>query len=1066
VSPSVFSAISSVDVSTILSLTDAELRPILACLVRMSLIAPLDQSPACLQARTSVLQVLSRIELVNSIVALLSIDFHALEIDVKKEQQLRQKVDGGGESVLISGLTSSPALEFERSDATRKLRLVLSELLALMATTNSGKEAEKAFKLKPSELFDHAVYLPEVCDVLAIALAELPALLQPAEVCEALLRLRYGPPMICQLVANQSDCLGSVLRHLVCRGERQEGGEEPEDGQGVSSREAALLLLCRMAPSLAPTVTSTCVSQLRMPGLAVTLAIEHARDTDQLVAFMSGLLLGHCANTRAWLSQWVRTGQKRRSNSLRQLREELAARVAALLATVGEGEEPLPPHLVRPATHLLRLYTALRGIAGMKFTDSEVSLLLGLITRRPGEGVASTRLTSLSLAMIIAFNSLIAGQQQERRATQWVAALVNNVTAYSQHQGYGELLLLSAIHFHAGQLASVADLVCQTTGIKVTVRTNAMTRVKQIFTQEIFTEKVVAAHAVKVPVTPRLSGNIPGFLPVHCIHQLLKSRAFSKHRVSIKSWIYSQVLHSCLPLHPVLPQLVEVYVASILVPGQGQAAQHRRPNGVNELLNEPLSEEEVRAVFQPPHFNLAALKETEVSSSGYTAQLCMLLYVLLYEDLRLSIPKAGTPASASYSPELLGELPIKLLLAQAERDQASYPGLFPLLLRLAVTHWPQLCLVEDMLCVPPPAPTPSSLPALPPLVPGPSLQLSLRRLLSLPPRLVWSLAPSLCSLLPSLARQGGPLHTLHLATRLWRHLNTVFPRQLALLTVNSLTPPPACTQDDLSLDPLHTLRCTDEVFRCAPILELVLYMLKACLAASRTRLSVSCSSGGEQLSEAEKEELRSCLVLTQESAAIQILLETCSEGPGDKTRGRLSALQEVQSLACSYLHQAFIQDPTLAKLVHFQGYPQTLLPVAAEGVPSMFICLDFVPELLSQPSVEKQVFAVCLHSHLALVCAMPPALSIGRLCVAALHTLLSVLAARERELLITPCLPALHRLCQAFPPLVEDTLPLLIKAGTMLRDTASVRGEEGSTSHILHTFQIIMDDTVFSKKLF
>ena len=35
---------------------------------------------------------LSRIELVNSIVALLSIDFHALEQDVKKEQQLRQKV--------------------------------------------------------------------------------------------------------------------------------------------------------------------------------------------------------------------------------------------------------------------------------------------------------------------------------------------------------------------------------------------------------------------------------------------------------------------------------------------------------------------------------------------------------------------------------------------------------------------------------------------------------------------------------------------------------------------------------------------------------------------------------------------------------------------------------------------------------------------------------------------------------------------------------------------------------------------------------------------------------------
>ena len=50
----------------------------------MSLIAPLDQSPQCLAGRARVLQVLSRCETVNSIVALLSINFHELEIDVKK----------------------------------------------------------------------------------------------------------------------------------------------------------------------------------------------------------------------------------------------------------------------------------------------------------------------------------------------------------------------------------------------------------------------------------------------------------------------------------------------------------------------------------------------------------------------------------------------------------------------------------------------------------------------------------------------------------------------------------------------------------------------------------------------------------------------------------------------------------------------------------------------------------------------------------------------------------------------------------------------------------------------
>jgi integrator complex subunit 2 len=55
----------------------------------MSLISPLDNTRECAEGRKEILTLLSGIELVNSIVALLSIDFHALESDVKKEQQLR-----------------------------------------------------------------------------------------------------------------------------------------------------------------------------------------------------------------------------------------------------------------------------------------------------------------------------------------------------------------------------------------------------------------------------------------------------------------------------------------------------------------------------------------------------------------------------------------------------------------------------------------------------------------------------------------------------------------------------------------------------------------------------------------------------------------------------------------------------------------------------------------------------------------------------------------------------------------------------------------------------------------
>ena len=48
-------------------------------------------------------------------------------------------------------------------------------------------------------------------------------------------------------------------------------------------------------------------------------------------------------------------------------------------------------------------------------------------------------------------------------------------------------------------------------------------------------------------------------------------------------------------------------------------------------------------------------------------------------------------------------------------------------------------------------------------------------------------------------------------------------------------------------------------------------------------------------------------LLTQESAAIQILLETCQPGEGEEEEhGSLSALQETRSLVCCYLHQVRI----------------------------------------------------------------------------------------------------------------------------------------------------------------
>ncbi|KAG8239355.1 hypothetical protein J437_LFUL018609, partial [Ladona fulva] len=320
VSPKVFKAIQNLNVGELSKCTPKELRPILPCLVRMSLISPIDLTRECAEARKGILTLLSGIELVNAIVALLSIDFHTLETDVKKEQQLRQKIGTTQQdSLLVQSLQSSMALEFERSDSTRRLRLVLSEILFIQSQVHDQRHE---FYAKQSDLFDNSVYIEEVCDVICIALAELPSILSITDIVETLLHVKHGPQIICWVIANSPDSFKEVCTHIIANGERQE-----EENTGGRIRMKALSLLCQMNPVQFLAIRAKCVELCRMPALAILLSLEHRQIADEgilpkgvedrsvaegsdVVAFVSGLLLGNDQQVRNWFAMFVRNGQK------------------------------------------------------------------------------------------------------------------------------------------------------------------------------------------------------------------------------------------------------------------------------------------------------------------------------------------------------------------------------------------------------------------------------------------------------------------------------------------------------------------------------------------------------------------------------------------------------------------------------------------------------------------------------------------------------------------------------------------------------------------------------------
>jgi len=133
----------------------------------------------------------------------------------------------------------------------------------------------------------------------------------------------------------------------------------------------------------------------------------------------------------------------------------------------------------------------------------------------------------------------------------------------------------------------------------------------------------------------------------------------------------------------------------------------------------------------------------------------------------------------------------------------------------------------------------------------------------------------------------------------------------------------------------------------------------------------------------------------------------------------------------------FIAVPEIAKLVHFQGYPIELLPVTVAGIPSMHICLDFICELVNQPQLEKQVFAIQLASYLCLQFPLPKAMGVARYILSRLSSLLATLPFSKRAAFFTPTLPTLVRFCRAFPPLCDEATGFLLELGRVASSHAA-----------------------------
>ncbi|KAJ6216151.1 hypothetical protein RDWZM_007308 [Blomia tropicalis] len=1142
-----------------------QIRLILPCLVRMTECISLDTSTRWDENRKKLKKLLFDFSEVNDILLLLSSSFKYadLEVEVKKEILLRSKSLGSD----------------QMSDSFELIILMNHVRNRQCSPTLNNNMTIGQY---PLDLFDSDIYADEIVDLLYFSISEMPHTFQIYEVIESLLLVKNGLKMICCLVANFPDSFHEICMHLITN-------ETIEDDSFYSVNRARVIRsLCQMNPNEALLIRNEAIELCRMPNLVVMLTLDHIKQNElhvsnprlkknkhlddrmqhsktEVIAFITGLLLNNDDRIRNWFAQYIKNYQKKslsnsysnETNSFVELRHVLLSRFNEVTEMVYNlnSKSADSELILTEACIMLRLYCALRGVASMKFTDEETIAICRMIISRPRHSYNGVRFVSFGLCMILAFPSLVTVTDNEGKIVEWIRWLVQEESYLGKVAGmkssFGEMLLLIAIHFHSNQMSAIGELISTTIGIKLPIRINDLNRIKNIFTQEIFTEQTVTAHAVKVPVTRHLNHSVCGFLPVHCIYQLLKCRAFTKNKVPIKNWIFKQIRNCVPPIHPIMPQLIEAYVNSIFVPNT-QSFQ---------LTNEPIGEEDLIMIFTKRVYAIEddesdldesnrsdsdaedEIEENDVTneassskskdnqnvidgdgdgdgnnddndkkkpiednehgdggvcndnddtksnqiskemklddnqevSSLLTSQLLLLYYVLLYEDVRLTNMKSSsnivTSQSSKYSDEFLSQLPIFYLVQKTRLYQDWNPDYQMMIFQQMKAYQNN----GKKMKISTKRERDNLMNAFKTTTRTTDLNYNMvndafERLFHLPEERLWPLATEFISKLSILLNVDVPRVVSINAKLVWFRLNHIFPTKLWVMTVNALNRDRSdngknftntSTWSEIVNNPMIVLNCDRRVFRCPELMEITLHILNGFIHASRLmtirHLTENFSRNPEEYK--NREEVRSNMLALTESLAIQVLLECClltdddflnennmtgqNETKDDESlsdhndhdqqsnsmvnSSKMSNLREVQGLIFRHLHQSFIEDVNVAKLVHFQGYPRKLIPLLVSGIPSMHICVDFLPELLNQLELNKQCFAIDLCSHLCVQYPMFRYLGIAKLCLSIATTHLSVLPSTRRSTFYLSTIPSLERMCQCFPSMIEDFVTLLVQ---------------------------------------
>uniref|UniRef100_A0A5S6QQF6 N-terminal acetyltransferase B complex subunit MDM20 homolog n=1 Tax=Trichuris muris TaxID=70415 RepID=A0A5S6QQF6_TRIMR len=1011
----------------------------------------------------------------NAILSLFDADFANVAFELKRDSSVCT-----GSTIMAQN--SVVGLRFETGTSDEKLYLVGAELLAasvFVKTLSSNPDVYvEAIRGGTTDVHcrsfdpsDNAQLFDEYCATVYLAGLCLSDLFSWEDLVEALLLYKNGPVAVQRMVANEPSIYHIVVRTLI---ENANTSMEPSPNylSVYENRERALAHLCSMEPKRIHDIIEHCAELRRFPGFIIRTALQ-CLPFHYFATFLSGNLLMKKSQSCTWFTYFVQVAQKpdsRYNSVVKNLSNALFLQVENLLKEV-EANGVMPLSRTQQASELLELICKLRCTSGLRFKDDDMRSLIRLACSRVAIGPAGASFISSGLMTLVVISILPNDLflMLESTITSWIDWVVVSEDAFEQHlrelrRSYSELLMLLALHLDANYSEGIEELVQQVLDLSITVRASHMDRLRSILTDKVLNEMYIVERAAKVRVTPQLNADSEGFLAVYCVIELLGCRAFSKHQVVISDWIYDQLCECTLPLHGAIVKLIDAYVDSCFLPPSSKVQFTRKPNV-------PIAETKLIDFFT----------NTTLRREHVVQQVLLCYYVLRCEyvywtNLR-RISLAGMSSNV-YSGKVMDSIPLMYLVNHVTQHSASYTPVLAVLDELVATQYAylfincldppleQVCCTESEAAVVPTAEEIISVAKDSFRNPVRSLAM-IKYLLRVPSDHSAELLPRIALYSRYLLDARVPEELLVYYRKLWSKAERFFPRKLYCCTSGALyygynemtgvfrSESFCLSHTDLCADPLMTLRCDKRVFRCPIILDIVLRILRCYLSANRLHMerqlaSFLCSPGliskspEEVVSiEGTQREIMRALVSTVQTACAQILLEACMPLEGEEqTDSPASVLPEVKSTVCSFLHRIFLANPDLIKVIHMQGYHPSLISTTVRSIPSMHVCLCFIPEMLRKGSLKRKIFALSLLAALCEQYTIPEARRAALIAFKILVTVASRLPVNKVVDFFTDAIDSLLRIARVIPTYSMDAAKLLVIVARICRVIVPVHSLE------------------------